>query len=93
MEHGDLPEDLVLQRTTPELDAESVPAGLLRAHRLAEGVWGRLEVTGGSVLFVWETDDERPVDLTAGDTVVIGPGLYHHVEPAPDARFVVEFYR
>lgn len=93
MQHGELPEGLVLQRTTDEFDGETVPAGLLRAHRIATDVWGRLRVTAGAVRFVWEDDADRPVDLRAGDALVIPPDTYHHVEPSDGARFLVEFHR
>ncbi|MPY91718.1 MAG: DUF1971 domain-containing protein [Acidimicrobiia bacterium] len=88
-----IPSGATLRRTTDELTAETVPAGLLRGHRVAEGVWGLLRVRAGSVRFVLEDGPSEGVLLAAGDEQVIEPGLPHHVEPAPDARFVVEFYR
>ena len=83
----------MLQRTTDEFSAESVPAGLLRAHRLASGVWGLLRVTGGSLAFVWEVDPDDPVILIEGDVMVIPPEVPHRVEPRAGVRFVVEFHR
>ena len=88
-----LPDGLRLQRVTDVFDADSVPAGLLRAHQIAEGVWGRLVVHGGTVRFVWEDDADRPVELREGDTVVVPPLRRHHVELGDDARFAVEFHR
>jgi tellurite resistance-related uncharacterized protein len=94
MEHGRLPPDLTLQRTTDEFTATSVPAGLLRAHRVARGVWGRLRVIDGGLRFVWEGPDPGDaLDLTGGDSVVIPPDTPHRVEPGPECRFVVEFHR
>ena len=93
MQHGSLPAGLTLQRTTDEFDAMSVPAGLLRSHRIAPGVWGALEVTAGTAAFVWEDQPDIPVVLAAGDSLVIPPGVLHHVEPGPDARFRVSFHR
>ena len=93
MQHGELPADLSLHRVTNEFSADSVPTGLLRAHHLAAGVWGLLRVTAGSLAFVWEDASSPPIELLTEDSVVIAPELQHHVEPAPDARFVVEFYR
>lgn len=93
MRYGDLPEGLELRRTTPEFDAETVPAGLLSAHQVAAGVWGLLEVTAGSVVFVREDGSMDPVELHAGDSMVIPPEAPHHVEPGADARFHVSFHR
>lgn len=90
---GELPDGLELQRVTDVFDADSVPAGLLRAHQIAEGVWGRLVVHGGTVRFVWEDDPEHPVELVEGDSIVVTPLRRHHVELGDDARFAVEFHR
>lgn len=87
-----LPADVSRVRETPEFSAESVPPGLLRAHRIAAGVWGRLRVIEGSVVFVAE-DGPESRRLTAPASQVIEPELPHHIEPSADARFVVEFYR
>lgn len=96
MQHGDLPEGLALARTTDTFDSTTVPAALLRAHRVADGVWGRLVVHDGPLRFVWE--DGRPdgtdsVELGGGDSLVIPPQTPHRVEPGPGARFAVEFHR
>ncbi len=95
MDHGELPERLVLQRTTQEFDLASVPAGLLRSHRLAAGVWGVLRVRAGSLDFVWE--DERDaaavVELGPGESIVVPPEAPHRVVLGDHARFVVEFHR
>jgi|AACY02.9.fsa_nt_gi tellurite resistance-related uncharacterized protein len=87
-----LPAGVELARTTPEFTAASVPAGLLSAHQVADGVWGRLRVLAGAVVYVVEVTGQRRT-ITAGGAQVIEPGLVHHVEPASDARFVVEFHR
>jgi tellurite resistance-related uncharacterized protein len=93
----ELPDDLVLVRTTPEFTDRSVPAGLLRAHRVADGTWGRILVRKGSVRFVFEeppTEGEPCTshDLSAGDSLVIPPRTAHRVEPAEGSQFVVEFH-
>lgn len=93
MRHGELPPGVERQRTTPEFDAATVPAGLLRAHRVAPEVWGEVEVLAGSLTFVWEDRPSSPVSLSAGDTLVIPPDEPHHVELGPEARFHVSFHR
>lgn len=87
-----LPGGVSLVRTTPTFTAGTVPAGLLRAHQVAPGVWGRLRVDAGTVIYVQETTGERR-SLAAGETQVIEPEALHHVELGPGARFAVEFHR
>ena len=53
MERGSLPPGLMLHRTTDVFTDTTVPAGLLRAHRVAQGLWGRLVVLEGRLRFVW----------------------------------------
>ncbi len=86
-----LPAGLVLERTTPEWDQDSVPAGLLRHHRIAEGVWGRLIVREGSLDFTFE-DEDVVVTLTAPARQVIPPDRAHHVTITGPVRFCVEFH-
>ncbi len=88
-----LPDDVELVRVTPWFDARSVPSGLLAAHRVADGVWGRLVVDAGSVVFVFDERPGPPRTLRAGDTQVIPPGQPHHIRPDGGARFRVEFHR
>lgn len=87
-----LPVGLDHVRTTPRFDASSVPAGLLRAHQVASGVWGVLHVLEGRVVFVLEHSGERR-ELGAGERQVIEPEVLHHVEPGEGAVFEVEFHR
>lgn len=87
----ELPDGCELVRTTPEFDETSVPAGLLRNHRVAGGVWGRLVVLDGVLDF--EFEGEPPRHLTAGDVQVIPPKQPHRVAPVGAVRFVVEFHR
>lgn len=88
-----MPAGLQLARTTEVFDRDSAPAGLLRAHRIAEGVWGRLVVHTGRLNFVFDDDPDHPFDVGAGDSVVIPPGRRHHVELGGPVTFVVEFHR
>jgi tellurite resistance-related uncharacterized protein len=89
----ELPDGVTLVRTTDEFDNATVPAGLMRAHRVADGVWGRLVVRTGSVRFVFEDQPASPIIVAAGDSVVIPPARPHHLELDGPARFAVEFHR
>lgn len=88
-----LPDGLELARTTDVFDNDTVPAGLLRAHRVASGIWARLVVRTGNVGFVFENEPDKPMNIEAGDSVVIPPARPHHVELDGPATFVIEFHR
>jgi tellurite resistance-related uncharacterized protein len=88
-----MPEGLEVVRTTSVFDQDSVPAGLLRAHRVADGVWGRLVVHSGAVTFVFDDEPDRPITVGAGGAVVIPPARQHHVRLDGPATFAVEFHR
>lgn len=90
---AELPPGLVHVRTTADFDAESVPAGLLRTHRVADGVWGRLVARAGAVTLVFEDDPREVVAVTSPNSTVIPPGRPHHVELGAGAVFAVEFHR
>ncbi len=92
-DRGALPEGLSLVRTTPLFDQDSVPAGLRRAHKVADDVWGRLVVSAGSLVFVFEDQPGAPLAVAAGEHVIIPPGRPHHLEFDGEASFVVEFHQ
>lgn len=89
----ELPNGLEHVRTTDTFDNSTVPAGLLRAHRVADSVWGRLIVHTGTVTFVFEDEPDQPITVDAGGAVAIPPARQHHVELDQPASFAVEFYR
>lgn len=89
---GDLPDGVEFVRVTPTFDEHTVPPGLIAAHQVAAGVWGRLVVHSGAVRFVFEGAGERH-DLTAGDTLAIPPETPHHLELTGAVRLAVEFHR
>lgn len=89
---GPLPAGLEHARTTDVFDQDSVPAGLLRSHRIAAGVWGRLVVHEGELRFGFDDRDEAQ-RVAAGEWMVIPPQRPHAVELVGPVRFAVEFHR
>lgn len=90
-----LPPGLEHGRTTDVFDEHTAPAGLLRAHRVADGVWARLVVHTGALRFRFADDPpDRSRIVAAGDTVVIPPARFHHVafDQGP-VTFAIEFHR
>ena len=93
MRRPQLPEGLEHVRTTEVFDTVTVPAGLLRAHRVADGVWGRLVVHTGTVTFVFDDEPDHRITARVGDPVAIPPARQHHLELDEPATFAVEFHR
>ncbi len=88
----ELPEDALPYRSTPEFTERTVPAGLLAAHSTKRGVWGRIEVSAGTLRYRIDAlqHDEQ---LTPGCTGIIPPQVPHAVTPAGAVRFRVVFCR
>lgn len=93
MAENSVPQGLTLARVTDVFTHDTVPAGLLRAHKVADGVWGLLVVIDGSLTFVFEDDGDHPISVDAGSSVAIAPLRPHHVELNGPVSFRVEFYR
>jgi tellurite resistance-related uncharacterized protein len=78
-DRAELPSDLVVTRTAGPFDEETLPAGLRRNHRVAEGVWGLLRVLSGCAHFTMQTETPIQRDLRSGDSQPIPPGVFHAV--------------
>jgi tellurite resistance-related uncharacterized protein len=87
-----LPVGTTFVRVTDEFDEASTPRALRRAHRIASGVWGVIEVRAGGLGFVFDDEGERH-ELAVGDRLAIPPVRLHHVDVDRPVRFVVEFHR
>ena len=90
-DRAELPEGLEPKRTTATWEASTMPAALRRAHRVAAGTWGLLEVEAGEVRFQADTDPPLDVVVTPGRPQPIPPEVDHHIEPSDEARFHVTF--
>jgi tellurite resistance-related uncharacterized protein len=91
--NDELPSGLEHVRTTEVFDEDRHPAGLRRAHRVADGVWARLVVHSGELDFVFEDDVEHPIRARVDRPVVIPPGRHHHVATIGPVTFTIEFHR
>lgn len=88
-----IPDGLELARTTPEFDEHTVPPGLLKAHQVAAGVWGRLVVSRGRLDFTFEDQADERRSVGPGESVVIPPQRPHRIVIIGPVRFCVEFHR
>jgi len=90
-DRAELPDDLHPVRTTATWDEGTVPPALQRAHRVAAGTWGLLEVEAGEVRFSADTDP--PIDnvVAPGRPQPIPPDVEHRVELVGPVRLHVTF--
>lgn len=91
-DRAELPPDVSLLRVAGPWDQDSLPAGLRRRHRTAEGVWGVLEVTDGAVRLHVET--APPVDRNLGpaESQAIPPATPHELTLDGPFRLVLQFW-
>jgi tellurite methyltransferase len=87
----ELPDGLIVVRTTATWDERTMPDALRRAHRVASGTWGRLSVEDGSLRFVARTDPITDVTVESDLPQGIPPDVEHHIEPHGRTRFSIEF--
>jgi tellurite resistance-related uncharacterized protein len=92
-DRAELPEGLVVERTAGPFDESTLPAGLLRAHRLPAGTWGRLRVLDGAVDFWLGTDVAVEHHLGTGQSQPIPPDVTHEVRPTGPVRLIIDFLR
>lgn len=91
-----LPNNLVLLRSTPVFDAASLPRALRENHSTKEGSWGRICIISGQLRY--EVCDPRRPSLTMiltpqSSPAIIEPTILHRVEPVGAVEFKVEFWR
>jgi tellurite methyltransferase len=91
-ERGEMPDGLRFAWRTAAWDAKSLPAGLRRRHKLGPHTWGRIVVEEGSLAYRASTTPPMARVIGAGRDQAIPPGVEHDVEPADDARFLIEFF-
>ncbi len=87
------PVGAVAYRRTPEFDAASVPRGLTSDHATRQGIWGRIHVLEGRLVYRVGTPVNTSFVVKAGSSAVVVPEVRHRVEPGKSARFYIEFSR
>lgn len=87
------PTDLVAYRRTPVFDAQTIPAGLLRRHTTKAGVWARIHVVEGTLVFRLLEPVPSETRLSPERPGEVGPEVAHEVEACGPVRFYVEFLK
>jgi tellurite resistance-related uncharacterized protein len=92
-EARELPAGYEAYRRTAEFTEATVPRALLSRHTTKAGVWARIHVLDGALLYRLREPFDDEQRLEAGSVAVVLPGVPHEVEPLGAVRFFVEFYR
>ncbi|WP_292414682.1 MULTISPECIES: DUF1971 domain-containing protein [unclassified Methylophaga] len=87
-----LPDNVVAYKRTPEFDESTIPTGLLNSHQTKEGVWGKIVVLSGKLLYTIQQPFEE-IELDSDRVGVVEPTVLHHVKPMGQVSFFVEFYQ
>jgi len=88
-----MPQEYRAYRRTATFTNATIPAGLLKGHRTKAGVWGRIVVLDGELLFRTLEPRVEEVVLSADQHGVVEPGIAHEIAPIGDVSFYVEFCR
>lgn len=85
--------DLERYKQTPVFDEGSIPAGLLRRHTTKAGVWARIHVVEGELVFRILEPTPHAIRLSPSRVGEVEPEVPHEVEVCGPVRFYVEFLR
>lgn len=88
---NELPQNLQKYSETPVYTQDTVPAALLKDHNTKPGVWGRITVLQGRLMYMIVAHPAQPVD--AQHPGIIRPEEKHCVAVPEDVTFKVEFFR
>ena len=88
-----LPESVEFYKSTPEFNETSVPIALKRDHSTAAGVWAKINVLEGELMYCISEGIPEMHKLTVGVDGIIEPQVKHYVDVTVPVRFRVDFYR
>lgn len=86
-----LPKNVTAYKRTPTFSEETIPAGLLKNHSTAAGVWGLIQIEAGSLEYV--IGDTETHILSPETKGIVEPLVSHHVRATGPVSFHIEFYR
>ena len=87
----ELPEEAVRYKSTPLFTEWTIPKALRREHQTKPGVWGRIVLLEGTLLFDLLGPQPRTMTLTPDTPGIIPPEAPHRVEKQGRVIFRVDF--
>ena len=92
-DEGAFPPSFETYKQTPIFDQNTIPKGLLRAHSTKKGVWAKIVILEGSLLYTIEGPPPQSTTLTPTAHGVVVAEVEHHVASEGPVRFYVAFYK
>jgi tellurite resistance-related uncharacterized protein len=89
----DLPPSAAPYKRTPIFEQGTTPSGLLSSHSTKTGVWGKIIVLKGSLLYRILEPTIEEIELGPQQFGIVEPHTRHEVVPRPGVRFYIEFSR
>ena len=87
-----IPDNLRAYKQSQKYTTRSTPGMMKNDHRTRAGVWAKIVVEKGEIIYEI-TDHDEVHTLTPDNPGVIEPVVFHKIDPQPGARFYLEFYR
>jgi tellurite resistance-related uncharacterized protein len=88
-----LPGHVAHYKSTPVFTEHTVPGALQRNHNTAAGVWGRITILEGELLYHISEPERETIRLTPQQPGIVEPRIQHEVEVIGPVRFQVDFHR
>jgi len=90
-----IPDTVAHYKSTPVFTEGTVPAALQRSHTTAAGVWGRITILEGTLLYRITDASAQPEEvlLSPERFGVVEPQIEHEVQVVGPVRFQVDFHR
>ena len=87
-----LPPNVKSYKTTKLFSQDTVPAGLLRAHKTKAGTWGKIVVVQGSIVYRILEPELEEIVLDTDTHGVVEPQVLHEVSLVGEVQFYVDFH-
>ena len=91
-ERFEMPENFAAYRKTAEFTEKSIPTGLLSEHSTKPGVWAKIHVIEGKLIYHVEALRAK-FEIFRGAPGIVIPEIKHRIEPVGPVTFFIEFYR
>ena len=88
-----LPTNIKPFNETPVFNHKTVPTGLLKSHTTKDGVWGKIVVVKGSLIYRILEPEMEEIILSPETYGVVEPQVKHEVELGEGTEFYVVFHK